>query len=546
MGLLIDASDAVDCVEELDVVTVREALHLDGGLAGGGDGVLAERDRAGDRLGGLVLEDVLELLVGVERDRALGAVVVLHEDLSLRADDEAAGVRHRAVLGDPLGHQRGVGLAGALAGLGLVVAVVPEQRDGGEGLALLRTELGGARGVGHLHDRLGRVGDVVVLVDRDALGVSDVGELEAAERQVHRVAGHVAERAAAEVEEAAPGECVVDVAAEVPRVVDLGALRVLVEERTVLGRREPGVPVEPLADGVAVGAAPLDVVGDAGALRPHGAVRPDVHLGDLAEDPALEDLGAAAHGVEGRALVAHLHDDAVLLGRPVEVVELPEGPDERLLDVDVDALLHRLDGDGRVDVVRRRDRHRVDLELVALLEELAVVGKERNVGEVDPREVLLSLAERLVAHGGVRIAPGDELREAALDHRRPVAVALAHHADGGETDLAARSAPDGEHVSGRANGGDARDSPEESPSACFDTHFVSFCFPFVFVFHLACCGVRCAPALSVNSACRPRRSCPCSATPRRGTRSCGTRARRRGSRGSGPGTLCARASRTPS
>ena len=464
VGLLVVGALAEDGVDELAVVPLGEALHLDRRLAvASGRLLAAERDRARDGLGGLVLEHVLELGVGLERDCALCAVVVLHENLALAADHEAACVRDLAlVLRRPLRHE---------LGSRLFVAVVPVERDGRKLDA--GTHLRVALLVGELDDRLERIRDVVLGLDHRALRVGDAAELKAAEREVHRVAGHVAERAGAEVEEAAPRERVVDVLAEVPRIVDVGVLRILVEERTVGGRGEPRIPVETLADGIALRVV-LDPLCNALALRPHGTVRPNVDFPDVAEDAALEDLGAAAHRVERRALVAHLHDYAVLAGGLLKVLELPEGADEGLLNVDVDALLHRLDRDRRVDVVRRRDRHRVDAELVGVVEELAVVGVERNLREVEVGEVLLRLFKRLVQHVGVCIAERDHLDEAGLEHRRPVAVALAHDTDGREADLLSWLAGMRREASARAKQRNARETAEKTSSAGID----HLCFPF--------------------------------------------------------------------
>ena len=282
---------------------------------------------------------VLHHLLALEGDERLLTVVVGGAEDALGADHEAAGVGHLAVLGDHLRHE---------VGAGLLLAVVPVEGHGGQLDAL--AHLGLALGVGELHDGLERVGDLVLAVDHRALGVLHRAKLEAAERQVHRVARHVAEGARAEVEEAAPGERMIHVLAELPGVIDVGAGGIHVEERTLLGGAQPDVPVEGLRNRVARRAAG-DVLLDVEALRPHGTVRPHVHFLHVAEDAALEDLHVAAEAVAARTLVAHLGDDAVLLGRLAEVLGLPEGAHEGLLHIDVDAHLHRADGDWGVHVV---------------------------------------------------------------------------------------------------------------------------------------------------------------------------------------------------
>ena len=450
MRLLVVRALAADRVDELEVVLVAQALHLHRRLADGDGRAAEERDGLRDDLGRLVLEDVDELLVAVERDRALGAIVVLHQDRPLRPDDVAAGVRHLAAVGRrPLRHD---------LRRRLEPAVVPV--EGNRGQRHAGTHLRLARLVDDLHLGGQRVGELVVGVRLDALRLGDAAELEPAEREVHRVARHVAERARAEVVEPAPGERVVDVLVELPRIVHVGVIRILVEERALRGRCEPGVPVQPVADLVALRMA-LHPVGDGLALRPHGAVRPHVDLLRVSEDAALQHLRAATHRGEGGPLVAHLHDHVVVLRRAVEVVELPEGAHERLLHVDVDALLHRADRHRGVDVVGRGDRHRVDAEHPGAVKELAVVGEERHAVHVEVDAVLRKPLLRLLAHRVVGVAERDHLDEARLQHRRPVAVALAHHADRGEPYLLPAARAD---ASADGEGRSPRKTSDEAPS----------------------------------------------------------------------------------
>src|SRR5574344_5252 len=93
VGLLVHDAISADGGEELDVVLVREARHRHGGAAREGRAPADLRDPHADFLRGRMREDVGKLLVVVEGDGALGAVVVLHEDRALGADDVAARVR---------------------------------------------------------------------------------------------------------------------------------------------------------------------------------------------------------------------------------------------------------------------------------------------------------------------------------------------------------------------------------------------------------------------------------------------------------------------
>ena len=115
------------------------------------------------------------------------------------------------------------------------------------------------------------------------------------------------------------------------------------------------------------------------ALRPEPErpVRPHVHFADLADGAPHDVLDGAAFPVARVTLVAHLRDDALLLGRfLLQVPRFVNRPAERLLDVDVLAGIHRVRGNDGVHVIRRRDDDRV--EVLLLLEHLAVVAVLRQ------------------------------------------------------------------------------------------------------------------------------------------------------------------------
>ena len=107
MRLLVDGTDALDRIRELGILAV---LPLFG----------THRDVRGDAKARFMLEGALHLLVLLERDVGLLPVVVRGADDALRADDEAARLRHRAERRHDLRHE---------IGLGLLVAVVPVQLD---------------------------------------------------------------------------------------------------------------------------------------------------------------------------------------------------------------------------------------------------------------------------------------------------------------------------------------------------------------------------------------------------------------------------------
>ena len=128
-------------------------------------------------------------------------------------------------------------------------------------------------------------------------------------------------------------------------------------------------------------------------------------------------------------------------------------------------------------MVRRRNRHRVDFELFGVVEKLAVVGVERNLREVEAGEVLLRLFKRLSQHVGVGIAERDHLDESGLEHRRPVAVALAHDADGREADLLSGLAGVRREAPTCAKQRNARETADKTPSAGTD----HLDFPYLFL-----------------------------------------------------------------
>ena len=143
-------------------------------------------------------------------------------------------------------------------------------------------------------------------------------------------------------------------------------------------------------------------------------------------------------------LIAHLRDDAVLLGSSHEESAFFEGVRKRFLAVDGLAELHRRHGGGEVGEVGDRDEHRVDVVRL-LVEHHAEVAVPRHV-----RKRLDRRKRRLRTHVGV--AHRDKLADIArvlgeitvVDLRKPaekladIVPPLLPHADHGETHLAVR------------------------------------------------------------------------------------------------------------
>src|SRR5262249_50211439 len=125
----------------------------------------------------------------------------------------------------------------------------------------------------------------------------------------------------------------------------------------------------------------------------------------------------------GRALVAHLRADLVLLGGLAQLARLEDGVSQRLLAVDV---LLELDGHhaGRgVRVVGSGDGDGVD-GLAHLVEQLAEVGELRRLGEGLGHGIEPALVD---------VADGDDIADVA--GVLGVALALAADADAGDVQL---------------------------------------------------------------------------------------------------------------
>ena len=133
-----------------------------------------------------------------------------------------------------------------------------------------------------------------------------------------------------------------------------------------VGRAEPEIPVQARGRGLRRWSA--------SALRPDGPVRPRVHVAHRSDGPAADELHDAPAVIPGVALIAHLRDKTgIVLREPLKDPALPHRPGKRLLNIDVQAALHRhLCGDGVV-MIGRGDQNRLDV--LSRIEHATVVGE---------------------------------------------------------------------------------------------------------------------------------------------------------------------------
>ena len=167
-----------------------------------------------------------------------------------------------------------------------------------------------------------------------------------------------------------------------------------------------------------------DRVGAGGALvhkQPvHRPALPGVDLLHLADGAVVHQLHGGAIDRVRLDLIAHLRDDAVLLGRPAHLPRLEHGVSQRLLAEDVLAELQRGQGDRRVHMVGRGDDDRI--KAVRAIEQAAPVGMALRL------RVLLGRPSQ-VFRPFVDIAERDDLDLRAGRDRRVVRPSLAADAD---------------------------------------------------------------------------------------------------------------------
>ena len=110
------------------------------------------------------------------------------------------------------------------------------------------------------------------------------------------------------------------------------------------------------------------------ALRPDRTVGPDVNLMHLPDESVLDGLDRAAQAICGAALVAHLRDELSIFGHLTQIARLINRLRQRFLAIHGLVPLHRRRRHNRVHVIRRRNRHRINLtsHLVEHLAEIFV------------------------------------------------------------------------------------------------------------------------------------------------------------------------------
>ena len=191
------------------------------------------------------------------------------------------------------------------------------------------------------------------------------------ERHVWRaenVAGHIAERAGAEVIKTAPAERLVEIAAKA-----IGFGPAAHRKRPLVGNAEPQIPVKSGRHGLFLGDLRE-------TLGPDGPIAPGVDLSHTADIAIPDNFRALASAFVGVALIAHLRGHAIFGGGLAELAGFPDGAHEGLLDVDVFASLHAPHGGGGVHMVGGGDDYGVDV-FAFLVEHLAEVAIGRGFGE---------------------------------------------------------------------------------------------------------------------------------------------------------------------
>ena len=158
------------------------------------------------------------------------------------------------------------------------------------------------------------------------------------------------------------------------------------------------------------------------ALRPDGAIGPDMNLADVTQHARADQGRRAAEIAGGGPLVAHLRGDLVVAGELGQHAGLVQRMRERLLHEAVFAVPHGHGGGQGVDVVRRAHRHGVDA-LVHLVQQLAEVRELPGLGKA------ISGRGQIIH---INIANGHDVAQAA--GVVGIGVALAFQPDAGEGD----------------------------------------------------------------------------------------------------------------
>lgn len=113
--------------------------------------------------------------------------------------------------------------------------------------------------------------------------------------------------------------------------------------------------------------------------EPEAGSFPSGEFGELIAESEIDHFGEGVDAATGMALVPHLGDDPKFFFGPHQDFRFLEGAGEGLLDVDVLAERHRLNGGGEVGVVGGADRDGIDV-LTHLIEHLAEIMEALGIG----------------------------------------------------------------------------------------------------------------------------------------------------------------------
>ena len=184
-------------------------------------------------------------------------------------------------------------------------------------------------------------------------------------------------------------------------------------------RPAPQVPIEPVRHRLAFH-----------AVFPGAGVIPVLHLGDLAQAAAADELAGLLVDRHRALLAADLKDALVLPHGLGHQAAFADGDRHRLLGIDILARLAGVDADQRPPVFGRGRDDGVDILAV---EHFAIV--------LDGHAVVL-LGGCLGA-GKIDVGDGDESRAGILQRAGQVAAALPADADAGDADLVVGPRPPG-------------------------------------------------------------------------------------------------------
>ncbi len=228
-------------------------------------------------------------------------------------------------------------------------------------------------------------------------------------RRAQNVAGHIAQRAAAEIVEAAPVERLIKVAV-------LGGISFAARcVRPFFGDAQPDVPLE-------CARSRVRRRNMRETLWPDRTVGPGVHFGDVADLAGPDHFGALPRTFVRIALIAHLRGDLIFVRRLHQLPRFPHRARERFLHINVLAALHAPHGCGSVHEIRNGHDDGVDIVglFVEHLAEVFVFGGLFVLFEGCSGMLFVHIAER-----------DDVLRSAAID----VACGLASGADRGDVEF---------------------------------------------------------------------------------------------------------------